>query len=364
MPGGQHAIRIAIAAVARQLHRIFDAAKGAPVAFAHQQRTRCQQYRVFERGAWTRVQRSIAGRTAVARGLAVAGKLLAGKRLMHHAVDRFAATGQCNQGAPRGQAADEGLGAVDRVQNPHIFGVGTFGAEFLAQDTVLRERPLDECAHGRFGGAIGGGDRIEAAGRALVFNPEGAAEKWPDGFTGYGGEFVHERYKVDSGHTVLAGSSIEVQRVRQFRCCHSATFPHQMVLGRAGAPVAKPASASILRRRTLATRASSRSHCMNFYFSATGVRAHGLNARMVGLFCTICRGFPGKIPVKKGTVLAFCAARCMLLQCGSGGLSPLTVALLGRFLPRLGPLALRAALFLCRRLFPVSRARAYSAAAR
>jgi hypothetical protein len=36
--------------------------------------------------------------------------------------------------------------------------------------------------------------------------------------------------------------------------------------------------------------------------------------------------------------LEFCAAQCMLLQCGSERLSPAAVALLGRFLPRLGPL--------------------------
>src|SRR5215470_10126709 len=36
--------------------------------------------------------------------------------------------------------------------------------------------------------------------------------------------------------------------------------------------------------------------------------------------------------------LEICAPQCMLLQCGSGRLSHATVALLGRFLPRLGPL--------------------------
>src|SRR6516165_11957113 len=36
--------------------------------------------------------------------------------------------------------------------------------------------------------------------------------------------------------------------------------------------------------------------------------------------------------------LEFCAAQGMLLQCGNERVSPVTVALLGRFLPRLGPL--------------------------
>jgi hypothetical protein len=40
--------------------------------------------------------------------------------------------------------------------------------------------------------------------------------------------------------------------------------------------------------------------------------------------------------------LAFCAMRCNLLQCGSD-----TAALLGRFLPRLGPLASASGPFFC-----------------
>src|SRR5262249_56996439 len=43
-------------------------------------------------------------------------------------------------------------------------------------------------------------------------------------------------------------------------------------------------------------------------------------------------GWPGQFD------LEICAPQCMLLQCGSGRLSHATVALLGRFLPRLGPL--------------------------
>src|ERR1700722_20795229 len=45
-----------------------------------------------------------------------------------------------------------------------------------------------------------------------------------------------------------------------------------------------------------------------------------------------------KFPPNRSTALAFCATRCILLQCGSGRFPRATVALLGRFLPRLGPL--------------------------
>src|ERR1700689_2322392 len=56
--------------------------------------------------------------------------------------------------------------------------------------------------------------------------------------------------------------------------------------------------------------------------------------------------FRGKGGPNRSVGLAFCAARCMLLQCGSERFPRVTAALLGRFLPRLGPLAMRAALFL------------------
>src|ERR1700722_20215364 len=45
-----------------------------------------------------------------------------------------------------------------------------------------------------------------------------------------------------------------------------------------------------------------------------------------------------KFQPNRSTALAFCATRCILLQCGSGRFPRATVALLGRFLPRLGPL--------------------------
>jgi hypothetical protein len=43
---------------------------------------------------------------------------------------------------------------------------------------------------------------------------------------------------------------------------------------------------------------------------------------------------------KAFVALAFAALQFILLQCGSKSFAPVTVALLGRFLPRLGPLAI------------------------
>src|SRR5690242_8138205 len=53
---------------------------------------------------------------------------------------------------------------------------------------------------------------------------------------------------------------------------------------------------------------------------------------------TILRSLVGKTVGARLISLEICAAQCMLLQCGNERISPVAVALLGRFLPRLGPL--------------------------
>ena len=138
------------------------------------------------------MQRALAGRAAIARRVAVAGEALAGERLVHHAVDRLAAARQRDQRAPGRHAGDEGLGAVDRIEHPDIFGVGALVAELLADDAVIGKALPDQRAHGGFGGAVGGGHRIEAAAAALVLDAERGAEERQDGFAGDGRQPVDE----------------------------------------------------------------------------------------------------------------------------------------------------------------------------
>ena len=92
---------------------------------------------------------------------------------------------------------------------------GIVGAEFLADHAMLGKRPLDQRAHRRFGGAVGGGHRIEAAGAALVFEAETfgaerAAEKRPDGLARNGGELVHECREVDRRHAAPSAVAVRV----------------------------------------------------------------------------------------------------------------------------------------------------------
>ena len=89
--------------------------------------------------------------------------MLRRERLMHHAVNRLAAARQRNQGAPDRHAANKRLGPVDWVEHPDIFGIAPLDAEFLADNAVFGKSAFDQRSHRRFGGAVGGGDRIEAA---------------------------------------------------------------------------------------------------------------------------------------------------------------------------------------------------------
>ena len=97
------------------------------------------------------------------RRAAVAGKMLARERLMHHAEHRLAKPHQADQRAPGHHAGDEGFGAVDRIEHPDIFGVCAFSAVFFAEDAVFWEVVADRRPHRVFRRAVGGGDRIEAA---------------------------------------------------------------------------------------------------------------------------------------------------------------------------------------------------------
>ena len=111
---------------------------------------------------------------------------------------------QCDQRAPDRKAGDEGLGAVDRVEHPDIFGVLAFAAELLADDAVLGKVGLDQAAHHGFGGAVGLGDRVEIAGTLVVDGKRGA-EKRQDGFAGGGRQAADEGCEIDDRH----GCSLE-----------------------------------------------------------------------------------------------------------------------------------------------------------
>src|SRR5215208_8137327 len=147
MAGGEHAIGIAVAAIAGEPYRLLDLAEGLAVRAIHQPRTGGEQDRFRQALTRAHAQIALAGRAAVARRTTVAAEALASERLIHDAKDRLAETRQCDQCAPRRHAADERLGAVDGVQHPNVFGIGTLLAEFLADNAVVRKRLINEGAH-------------------------------------------------------------------------------------------------------------------------------------------------------------------------------------------------------------------------
>ncbi len=158
----QQTIIVAVAAEAPEPHRAAQSGEAPVLVLAGE-----------EVGAGVGEQRfakTSAGTHAHGLGLAVmtekgfalsAPEALAGEGLVHQAEQRGAATGQPDKGAPKRQAENEGAGAVDRVDDPAIFGVAPEGAEFFANDAVgrvgLGNSGTDRC----FGGTVGRGHRIE-----------------------------------------------------------------------------------------------------------------------------------------------------------------------------------------------------------
>ena len=119
---------------------------------------------------------------------------------MHHAVARRAVFQESDQGSPSRHAADEGLGAVDRIERPHIGSVRPVVAELLADDAVPRKRLLDQRPHRRFGPPVGFGHRVECAPARLVLDAECGAEKRPDRIARDGRKLVDKGSEFDSGH--------------------------------------------------------------------------------------------------------------------------------------------------------------------
>ena len=140
MAGRDHAIGVAVAAIAGEADGALDAVIGVAVGPAKRNGVVVKQRRRRRGASQGRVaSRCLAGAVGVARPLAPSpAKALAGEGLRHHAEHRLAVLEKADQHAPERQPGDEGAGAVDRVEHPDEFGVGALAAILLADDAVLR----------------------------------------------------------------------------------------------------------------------------------------------------------------------------------------------------------------------------------
>jgi len=207
MARGEHAIGVAVAAIAGEADRAFDALVGILLPACEEVRARRHQRRLGKIGHLAGVQRARAVGSFIARHAAVAGEALAGEGLVHHAVDRYALAGQPDQRAPDRDAGDEGAGAVDRVEHPDIVGVGVLGAEFLAEDAVGREGALDQVAHHVLAGAIALGHGVEDAAARLVLGGMPGAEEGQDRLARQGRQPGNEFREIDRAHQAFLGST-------------------------------------------------------------------------------------------------------------------------------------------------------------
>src|SRR4029077_17407311 len=173
------------------------------------------------------------------------------------------------------------LRAVDRVENPHVFGVRTLGSVFLTQDSMARELLADERAHALLRCAVRLGDRIEATG-LFVLDRQGGAKKRKDCIAGRGGKLIDEAAEVDG--------------------CHAA--PPVVCL-----PPIGPCAPR--QRRDPAVSPNPKNFCCGAGFHVGCFR--------MGRCLKTCHGQQPCENSMGNTALNldFCASRCSLLQCGS-----------------------------------------------
>ena len=225
MAGGEHAIGVAIAAVAREpglrLQRLVARAQ----RLGDQLGRRGHQRGAVEAGAGAR-QQPARGRLAVGaapgpmRGFAVAIEFFAGEGLVHQAVTGRAVVQQADQRAPQGKPGDEALGAVDRVEHPDIVGILALRAEFLADHAMMGKNLRDQAPHGRFRAAIGLRDGVEHAAAGLVLHREGGAEEGHDRLTGDLGQPLNERNEIHRRHCAASPADSDCLVRAAEQTCH------------------------------------------------------------------------------------------------------------------------------------------------
>ena len=212
---------------------------------------------------------------------------------------------------------------------------------------------------------VGGGHRVEAA-VALVVDAQRGAEERQHGFARDRGQFLHEGGEVDGGHVparILPAATVR-RRVAAatsrpsistslecdtYKVLFSKLKFFASLIGFILKPICGCGSTALqyshgeIRSASLAF-SGQKAHCLRCG-SALRCRSPslGVSSLDLGRLLTQAALFfmrtKGSNPLSRRQIrpLAFCASRCIFLQCGS---ACATAALLGRFLPRLGPLAI------------------------
>ena len=113
--------------------------------------------------------------------------------LMDAAQCRFSPMQQADQCGEEGDGGDEGLGAINGVQHPDKFRIGTHRSIFLPDNPMVRKSMLDQLPHGLLGGTVGEGDW-----RIVVLDFEAElriGEIRNDDFRARGGQFPDECFE-------------------------------------------------------------------------------------------------------------------------------------------------------------------------
>ena len=183
-PKSQHAVQITIAAVDRQLDAIVDPSDMLHIVVREHQRAARTAGCLGKLPAGAGLDQFSLERR---RQTLAADPALSCRRDINDPQHRRAIAQQCDQGSKQGGAANEGLGAVDRVQGPDVLGIHTHAAIFLAGDPMVGIACLDQRANTGLSLAVG--DRHRAF-VGLVEDLEILAPMAKDDFTAR----IHQRF--------------------------------------------------------------------------------------------------------------------------------------------------------------------------
>ena len=207
LAGRQHAIGVAIAAVARELHLLLDACRMPRGRLVHQQRAGGGQQRVGERSR----RRAPAGRACRPARDSARAPPSPEKRSRMNGWCIMPNTGSPNRirpisvpqaGMPEMNDLVPSIGSSTQTYSASVCS----DAVFLAEDAVVGKLLADQRAHALLRRAVGGGDRVEPAGLFVLDRQRGAEER-QDRIAGRGGELIDEAAEVDGRHAAFGPST-------------------------------------------------------------------------------------------------------------------------------------------------------------
>src|SRR5690606_17580007 len=162
----QHAIGIAVGAVARQAHRLFHPVIGLPAITREQEGARRAKSGCSKINGIAHSKLPLAVRPCIARAVAVGIVEFACEGLGHHAGNSDILDCESNERTPERETGNEGARAINRIDHPLMPALLSFRAIFLANDAVIGKFCGNDATDCLFRGTVSFRYRVETS---LIF---------------------------------------------------------------------------------------------------------------------------------------------------------------------------------------------------